>query len=81
MHEPDPNNPDHNSPHSSEGGEPGHPGDRKSPVPESANADSSHSSREDDTAAGGVELGVTASEESDVALTASLSLVATTVNV
>jgi hypothetical protein len=36
---------------------------------------------EDDTAAGGVELGVTASEESEVALSASLSLVATTVNV
>jgi len=52
MHEPDPNNPDHDSPHSSEGGEPVHPGDPKSPLPEAANADSSHSSRTDDTAAG-----------------------------
>ena len=52
MHEPDPNNPDHDSPHSSEGGEPVHPGDRKSPLPESANADSSRSSGADDTAAG-----------------------------
>ena len=52
MPEPDPNNPDHDSPHSSGGGEPVRPGDLKSPLPEAANADSSHASREDDTAAG-----------------------------
>jgi len=52
MHEPDPNNPDHDSPHPSEGGAAGHHSDQKSPVPEAANADSSHSSRADDTAAG-----------------------------